>query len=122
MRFIGFNIPDEKAVKISLTYVFGIGLSSAVKICENCNVACDSKVSALTQDQVNSISSYIKENFLFGSDLKKTVSFAIRHLKSIRCYRGIRHDVRLPVRGQRTKTNARICKGRSRVPVAAKKK
>ena len=122
MRFLGVNIPDEKAVKISLTYVFGLGAHLAKKVCDECCVPQDTKMSKLDQSQLNALSAYIRDNIAFEGDLRKSVSFSIRRLMDIKCYRGVRHRSRLPTRGQRSKTDARTCKGRARVPVAAKKK
>lgn len=122
MRLLGVNLPDGKAVKISLTYLFGIGLSRAKQICLDCNINENIKLSGLTQEQIQFITQYIKENFTIEGDLRKEISVSIKHLMDIKCYRGIRHRKGLPVRGQRTHTNARTRKGKSKVPIAGKKK
>jgi small subunit ribosomal protein S13 len=122
MRLLGVNLPDSKSVKISLTYLFGVGLSRAKQICSDCNIDEKLKLGDLSQDQVQSIAHYIKNNFTIEGDLRKNVSVSIKHLMDIKCYRGIRHRKGLPVRGQRTNTNARTRKGKSKVPVAGKKK
>ncbi|QHD65065.1 30S ribosomal protein S13 [Neorickettsia findlayensis] len=122
MRFLGVNLPDNKAVVIALTYVYGIGLPTARKICSSLAIDGSAKLLDLGQEQLSSIVSYIKNSVPFEGELRKSVAFSIKHLVDIKCYRGVRHRKNLPVRGQRTRTNARTRKGKVRVPIAAKKR
>ncbi len=122
MRIAGVNLPKNKFVVVALTYLYGIGSSNAYKICDATNVKANVKVSDLSDDESSSISSYINKNFVVEGDLRKKVSMDIKNLIDIGCYRGLRHRRNLPVRGQNTHSNARTRKGRSRVPVAGKKK
>lgn len=122
MRILGVNIPDNKAVSIALTYIYGIGHPSAARICSECNIDKNVRLRTLNQDEINSIIALIKKDFIVEGDLRKNISMAIKHLTDIKCYRGIRHRKGLPVRGQRTNTNARTRKGKAKMPVAGKKK
>ncbi len=110
-RIVGVNIPDNKHISISLTYIFGIGKSTALKICEQCSIEPDLKVSDLTEEQLESIRSAIS-NLTVEGDLRRIVTMNIKRLMDLGCYRGQRHRKGLPLRGQRTKTNARTRKGR----------
>jgi len=110
-RILGVEIPDNKKVEISLTYIFGIGLSSSKKILSDTGVSPDKKVRDLTDEELSKITNYIQRNFKIEGDLKKEVSENIRRLIDINSYRGLRHKHSLPVRGQRTRTNARTRKG-----------
>lgn len=110
-RISGVDIPKEKRVEISLTYIFGIGLSTSKKILERTNISPDTRVKDLTEEQVNLIRDFISKNLTVEGDLRRDVSLNIKRLIEIQCYRGLRHRKRLPVRGQRTKTNARTLKG-----------
>ncbi len=119
-RIVGVDIPNEKRVVISLTYIYGIGNTTAAKICENAQVSPDIRVKDLTDDQLVAIRNEVA-NYKTEGDLRREVAMNIKRLQEINCYRGIRHRKGLPVRGQKTKTNARTCKGPKRT-VANKKK
>jgi len=110
-RILGVEIPDNKKIEISLTYIFGIGLSSSKKILADTGVSSDKKVKDLTDEELSKITNYIQRNFKIEGDLKKEVSENIRRLIDISSYRGLRHKHSLPARGQRTRTNARTRKG-----------
>jgi small subunit ribosomal protein S13 len=120
-RIAGVDLPREKAVGISLTYIFGIGRSSALKICEEAGVPWQSKTFDLDDDEVVKLRDAIERSYKVEGDLRREVSQNVKMLMDIGCYRGLRHRRGLPVRGQRTHTNARTRKGRSRA-VAGKKK
>ena len=109
-RIVGVDIPNEKRVVISLTYIYGIGLTTSQKILKACNISEDIRVKDLTDDQLNAIRNEVSKLKVEG-DLRREVSLNIERLQEIGCYRGIRHRRGLPVRGQRTKTNARTRKG-----------
>lgn len=119
-RIEGVNIPTEKVVGIALTYVYGIGRTSAKKILEVANVAWHTRVNALTEDQLNRIRDAIKAGYKTEGELRRDISMTIKRLMDLGCYRGLRHRKGLPVRGQRTKTNARTRKG-PRKTIAGKK-
>ena len=121
-RIAGVNIPTNKRVVIALTYIYGIGLSLANRICEGCNIDHNVRFVNLCDDEIIRIRNFIRENYIVEGDLRKEVSMNIKFLTDIGCYRGLRHRRGLPVRGQRTHTNAKTRKGRSKLPVAAKKK
>lgn len=120
-RISGIDIPKEKRVEISLTYIYGIGLSTSRMILRETNVNPDTRVKNLTEVEVNAIRDFISRNLKVEGDLRRDVSISIKRLIEIGCYRGIRHRKRLPLRGQRTKTNARTVKG-PRKTIANKKK
>lgn len=120
-RISGIDIPKEKRVEISLTYIYGIGLSTSRKILKETNINPDTRVKDLTENEVNLIRDFINKNLKVEGDLRRDVSLNIKRLIEIGCYRGIRHRKRLPLRGQRTKTNARTVKG-PRKTIANKKK
>jgi len=120
-RIVGVDLPKNKRGEIGLTYIFGLGRSSAQKILEKAGVDRDVKVKDWTDDQVNMIRKIINENFKVEGELRSQVQLNIKRLMDIGCYRGIRHRLGLPVRGQSTKNNARTRKGR-RKTVANKKK
>ena len=120
-RISGVNIPTDKRVVISLTYIFGIGHTFASEICKKANIDESVRVKDLTEDQLTKIRSLIDSDYTVEGDLRRTVSLNIKRLLDLGCYRGLRHRKRLPVRGQRTKTNARTRKGKS-VAIAGKKK
>ena len=109
-RIAGVNIPDNKHIVISLTYIYGIGRSVAKEICNKLNVSHETKVSDLKEDQLNELRSILLSYTVEG-DLRREVSMNIKRLLDLGCYRGIRHRRRLPVRGQNTKNNARTRKG-----------
>ena len=120
-RISGVDLPREKRVEIGLTYVYGIGRTSANRILTEAGVNPDTRVKDLTDDEVKNIQEVINESQLVEGDLRREIALNIKRLQEIGCYRGIRHRKSLPVRGQKTKTNARTCKG-PRKTVANKKK
>ena len=120
-RIAGVDLPREKRVEIGLTYVYGIGRTSAKKILEATGINPDTRVKDLTEDEVGKIREAIDREYTVEGDLRREVALNIKSLVEINCYRGIRHRKGLPVRGQRTKTNARTRKGPKRT-IANKKK
>ncbi|MCD7709251.1 MAG: 30S ribosomal protein S13 [Clostridiales bacterium] len=120
-RIAGIDLPREKRVEIGLTYIYGIGRSSSNRILREAGVNPDTRVRDLTDDEVKRISTVIDETQTVEGELRREVAMNIKRLQEIGCYRGIRHRKGLPVRGQRTKTNARTRKGPKRT-VANKKK
>jgi len=120
-RVAGVDIPNEKNVNIALTSIYGIGRSAADKIVKNVNIDSLSKVKDLTEDQLQDLRDVIEREYLVEGDLRNTVSMNIKRLMDLGTYRGLRHRRGLPVRGQRTHTNARTRKG-PRKTVGAKKK
>ena len=120
-RFQGVDIPDHKRGEIALTYIYGLGRSSAQKILTAAGIDWDKKVADWSDEEANKIRSVIAENYKVEGVLKSEVQLSIKRLLDIGCYRGLRHRKGLPVRGQRTKTNARTRKGK-RKTVANKKK
>ena len=120
-RISGIDLPREKRIEVGLTYIFGIGPSTASKILAATGISPDTRVKDLTHDEEALIRDYIEKNLMVEGDLRRNVALEIKRLTEIQCYRGIRHRKGLPVRGQRTKTNARTRKGPKRT-VANKKK
>ena len=120
-RISGVDLPREKRVEIGLTYIYGIGLSSAKRILAEANVDPDTRVRDLTDDEVKRISAVINDTQVVEGDLRREIDLNIKRLKEIGCYRGKRHRQGLPCRGQKTKTNARTRKGPKKT-VANKKK
>jgi 30S ribosomal protein S13 len=120
-RIAGVDLPREKRVEIGLTYIYGIGRTSSNRILAQANVNPDTRVKDLTDDEVKQIAAVIAETQVVEGDLRREVAMNIKRLQEIGCYRGIRHRKSLPVRGQKTKTNARTRKG-PRKTVANKKK
>lgn len=120
-RIAGVDLPKEKRVEVGLTYIFGIGLPNSHRILAATGVNPDTRVRDLSEEEVNSIRDYINKNIKVEGDLKREIALNIKRLIEIGCYRGIRHRRNLPVRGQRTKTNARTRKGPKRM-VGAKRK
>ena len=120
-RIAGVDLPREKRVEIGLTYIYGIGRVSADRILEAANVDPSTRVRRVTDDEVKRISAVIDETMTVEGDLRREIALNIKRLQEIGCYRGIRHRKGLPVRGQKTKTNARTRKGPKRT-VANKKK
>ena len=121
-RIAGVDLPREKRIEVGLTYVYGIGQSTADKILAGTGVNPDTRVKDLSADDEAKIRDYIdKNNIIVEGDLRRNVALNIKRLTEIQCYRGVRHRKGLPCRGQRTKTNARTCKGPKRT-VANKKK
>jgi small subunit ribosomal protein S13 len=120
-RIAGVDLPRDKRLEIGLTYIYGIGLTRAQKVCSDTGVDPDTRVRQLTDDEVTRIRRYIEANFQVEGDLRREVQQNIKRKIEIGSYQGIRHRRGLPVRGQRTHTNARSRKGR-RVAIAGKKK
>jgi len=110
-RIAGVNLPREKRLAIALTYIYGIGPSTAAKVCADLGLSENEKVRDLTDDEITKLRAYIDTNLQVEGDLRRERSQAIKRLMEIGCYRGLRHRRGLPVRGQRTKTNARARKG-----------
>ena len=123
-RISGVDLPRDKHIEIALTYVFGIGRTSAKKICEAAQVAANTRTSSLTEDELRRLREVIDANYKVEGDLRREVSMNVKRLMDLGCYRGLRHRRGLPVRGQRTHTNARTRKGPKRgiirKPAAAK--
>ncbi|MBR6683131.1 MAG: 30S ribosomal protein S13 [Firmicutes bacterium] len=120
-RISGVDLPNEKRVEVGLTYIYGIGHTSAVRILKEAGVNPDTRVRDLTDDEVNKIRSVIDETQMVEGDLRREIALNIKRLTEIGCYRGTRHRRSLPVRGQNTKNNARTRKGPRRT-IANKKK
>ncbi len=120
-RISGVDIPREKRLEISLTYIYGIGRTTAQRICEETGTSCDTRVRDLTDEEVTRLRNYIDSNLEVEGDLRRDVSQDIKRKMEIGCYQGIRHRKGLPVHGQRTHTNARTRKGPKKT-VAGKKK
>ena len=120
-RIAGIDLPREKRVEIGLTYIYGIGRTASAKILAAAGVNPDTRVKDLTEDETNKIREIIDANYTVEGDLRRQVALDIKRLMEIGCYRGIRHRKGLPVRGQRTKTNARTRKGPAKT-IANKKK
>ena len=120
-RIAGINIPTNKRVEISLTYIHGIGRTKAVEICEKIAIPRERRVTELTDQEVIQIREVIDQDHMVEGDLRREVAMNIKRLMDLGCYRGIRHRKGLPLRGQRTHTNARTRKGPAR-PIAGKKK
>jgi small subunit ribosomal protein S13 len=114
LRIAGVNIPDNKRVEISLTYIYGIGRNVAVDILAELKIDKNKRVKDLTESEQNSIRSFVEKKIKVEGDLKLEVRDNIKRLKEVGCYRGIRHQKGLPVRGQRTKTNNRTVRGNVR--------
>jgi len=110
-RISGVNLPRDKRVLIGLTYIFGIGRTTSQQICDAIGIDVATRVRNLTEDEVNRIREYIDSNLKVEGDLRRDITTNIKRLIEINCYRGVRHRRGLPVRGQRTKTNARTRKG-----------
>jgi len=120
-RIAGVNIPTNKRVVVALTYIFGIGSTKAREICQKAGVFESSRVNQLAEGEVTRLREIIDGEYRVEGDLRRNVAMNIKRLMDLGCYRGIRHRRGLPVRGQRTHTNARMRKGRAR-PVAGRKK
>jgi len=120
-RIVGVDLPKNKRGEVALTYIYGVGRSNARKILEGAGVELDTKVKDWTDENINQIRSFLNENFKVEGELRSMVQLNIKRLMDIGCYRGIRHRIGLPVRGQSTKNNARTRKGRKKT-VANKKK
>ena len=120
-RIAGVNVPTNKRLIIALTYIYGIGPKFSKDICEKIEIDGSKRVNNLNEDEIIKIREFIDKNFLVEGDLRREVSVRIKRLTDLGCYRGLRHRKKLPVRGQRTHTNARTRKGKA-IPIAGKKK
>ena len=120
-RIAGINLPPNKRAEIGLTYIYGIGLTTAQKVLDATNISRDTKIRDLTEQEVSQLRAYIDSELTVEGDLRRERSQNIKRLMEIACYRGLRHRRGLPVRGQNTKTNARTRKGPKKT-VAGKKK
>ena len=114
LRIAGVNIPDEKRIEISLTYVYGVGPSTASKVLEALDISKQTRTKDLTEEEQNKIRDYVEKKFSVEGELKHKVRTNVKRLKEVGAYRGIRHQRGLPVRGQRTKTNSRTIRGNVR--------
>ena len=121
-RISGVNIPDAKRIEIALTYIFGIGLTTSHKILEVTGISADTRVKDLTEAEISKLREYIDKNYHVEGDLQREISLNIKRLKEINSYRGLRHKANLPVRGQRTKTNARTKRGKKVTMGSGRKK
>jgi small subunit ribosomal protein S13 len=121
-RIAGVNLPREKRLEVALTYIYGIGPSTARKVCTELGLSLDEKVRDLTDEEITKLRGYIDSKLEVEGDLRRERSQSIKRLMEIGCYRGIRHRRGLPVRGQRTKTNARTRKGPKKTVGRGKKR
>ena len=119
-RIAGVNIPQNKLVKVGLTYIYGIGEKYSDDICKNLSIPNNKRVNELTDDEILKIREFIDKNFTVEGDLRRDNSFSIKRLIDLATYRGMRHKKKLPVRGQRTRCNARTRKGKA-IAIAGKK-
>ena len=120
-RIAGVNVPSSKRLVIALTYILGIGKKYANDICSTVSIDKNKRVNDLTEDEIIKIRECIDKSYIVEGDLRRSVSNNIKRLTDLGCYRGLRHRNKLPVRGQRTHTNARTRKGKA-IPIAGKKK
>ncbi|WCR59908.1 MAG: 30S ribosomal protein S13 [Wolbachia endosymbiont of Ctenocephalides felis wCfeF] len=120
-RIAGVNVPVKKCVPFALTYIYGIGIATAYKICRALGIDESKRVLELLNEEIEKISSFIRQNYSIEGECRKEMAMNIKFLVEMGCYRGVRHRKGLPVRGQRTHTNAKTRKGRSRLPIAGKK-
>jgi small subunit ribosomal protein S13 len=120
-RISGVDIPNEKRVEIGLTYIYGIGRTRAVEVLAGTGINPDTRVRDLTEDEISRIRDFMEKNYEIEGDLRRSTALDIKRLVEIGCYRGVRHRKGLPVRGQRSKTNARTRKGPAKT-MANKKK
>ncbi len=121
-RIAGIDLPKNKRIEIALTYIYGIGRSTSQKILEKANVDLDTKSDLLTEEEINTIRRVIDSDYKVEGDLRTEVSMNIKRLMDLGCYRGLRHRRGMPVRGQRTHTNARTRKGPRRSMIGRRKK
>lgn len=121
-RIAGVDLPKEKRIEVGLTYIYGIGLTSSQQILKQASVDPDTRVKDLTEAEIVKLRDLIEKEHIVEGDLRREVTFNIKRLIDIGSYRGRRHRLGLPCRGQRTKTNARTCKGPSKKSTGAKKK
>jgi len=120
-RIAGIDIPNDKRVEIGLTYIFGIGRTSSNKILETSGISPDKRVKDLSEEEISKLRDVIEQGYTIEGDLRRNVALDIKRMTEINCYRGVRHRKGLPVRGQRTRTNARTRKGPAKT-IANKKK
>jgi small subunit ribosomal protein S13 len=120
-RIVGIDLPRDKRIEYALTRIYGIGPTRARIICQSTGVSADTRVKDLTDEQANLLTQFIQANYKVEGDLRREVQSNIKRLMEINCYRGIRHKRGLPVRGQRTHTNARTRKGPRRIAIKGKK-
>ena len=120
-RIAGVNVPSSKRLVIALTYIYGIGRKFSNEICTSVGIDKNKRVNDLTEDETIKIREFIDKSYVVEGDLRRSVSTNIKRLTDLGCYRGLRHRNKLPVRGQRTHTNARTRKGKA-IPIAGKKK
>lgn len=121
-RIVGVDIPKEKQIETALTYVYGIGLTTAGKVLKKANIDSDKRAKDLNEEEISRITAVLQKDYFIEGDLRREVSQNIKRLMSIGSYRGLRHKKSLPVRGQRTHTNARTRKGPKRTAGIKKKK
>ncbi|KKR88849.1 MAG: 30S ribosomal protein S13 [Candidatus Wolfebacteria bacterium GW2011_GWA2_42_10] len=119
MRLVGINIPDNKRIEIALTYIYGIGRASAVQILESTGIDENKKAKDLSPGEINKIKEFIEKRQKIEGELRQIIRSNIKRLKEIHCYRGLRHERKLPARGQRTKTNSRTVRGNVRKTVGS---
>ena len=119
-RIAGVNVPTNKRLMIALTYIYGIGPKYSKDICKKVNLDGSKRVNSLNEDEIIKIREFIDKNFTVEGDLRRETSFSIKRLIDLACYRGSRHKKKLPVRGQRTRCNARTRKGKA-IAIAGKK-
>jgi small subunit ribosomal protein S13 len=119
-RIVGVDVPAEKVVRIALTYIYGVGIKSALRIVKELGLNGEAKAKTLTDEELSRITTLLEKKFIVEGQLRRTISQNISRLKEIKCYRGLRHIRNLPARGQRTRSNARTRKGPRRT-VARKK-
>ena len=120
-RISGINIPTNKRASISLTYIFGIGPKRAADICTKASIEKSKRVNQLTEDEISKIRELVDNDYVVEGDLRREIAMNIKRFNDLGCYRGLRHRKKLPVRGQRTHTNARTRKGKA-TAIAGKKK
>lgn len=119
-RIAGVDLPRNKRMEVALTYIYGIGRQAAKRVCEKCDIDFNKKSDDLTEGEITKIREVLDKNFQVEGDLRREVSLSIKRLVDLGCYRGVRHKKGLPVRGQRTHSNARTRKGKA-VAIAGKK-
>lgn len=121
-RIAGINLPSDKRIEVALTYIYGIGNSQSKKILSTTKINSNTRVKDLTDTEISSLREYIEKNLIVEAELSREVSGNIKRLKDIKAYRGLRHIAKLPVRGQRTKTNARTKRGKKVTVGSGRKK
>ena len=120
-RISGVNLPTNKRTCIALTYIFGIGPKRAIDICTKASIEKSKRINQLSEEEISNISELVDKNYIVEGDLRREIAFNIKRFNDLGCYKGLRHRKKLPVRGQRTHTNARTRKGKA-VAIAGKKK